>query len=115
MWNPSGAKHGTNAQSSPSSAVLRESIPETLSVTQAAADLHVSRVFLSKILNGKSGISADMAIRLSQWLGTSPDVWIGMQPSTICGRRGSSSSRRFSPCSSRRLEVCDGIQGNRNG
>jgi addiction module HigA family antidote len=79
MWNPSGAKHDTNAQSSPSGAVLRESIPETLSVTQAAADLNVSRVFLSKILNGKSGISADMAIRLSQWLGTSPDVWIGMQ------------------------------------
>ena len=60
-------------------AVLREWIPETLSVTQAAADLHVSRVSLSKILNGKSGISADMAIRLSRWLGTSPDVWIGMQ------------------------------------
>jgi addiction module HigA family antidote len=79
MWNPSGAKHDTNAQSSPSGAVLRESIPETLSVTQAAADLNVSRVFLSKILNGKSGISADMAILLSQWLGTSPDVWIGMQ------------------------------------
>lgn len=60
-------------------AVLREWIPETLSVTQAAADLHVSRVSLSKILNGKSGISADMAIRLSRWLGTSPDMWIGMQ------------------------------------
>jgi addiction module HigA family antidote len=60
-------------------AVLREWIPEGLSVTQAAADLHVSRVSLSKILNGKSGISADMAIRLSKWLGTSPDLWIGMQ------------------------------------
>lgn len=33
--------------------VLREWIPEGLSVTQAAADLHVSRVSLSKILNGK--------------------------------------------------------------
>lgn len=59
--------------------VLREWIPEGLSVTQAAADLHVSRVSLSKILNGKAGISADMAIRLSRWLGTSPDLWIGMQ------------------------------------
>lgn len=59
--------------------VLREWIPEGLSVTQAAADLHVSRVSLSKILNGKAGISADMAIRFSRWLGTSPDLWIGMQ------------------------------------
>lgn len=60
-------------------AVLREWFPEALSVTQAAADLHVSRVSLSKILNGKSGISADMAIRLSRWLGTSPDLWMRMQ------------------------------------
>lgn len=59
--------------------VLREWIPDGLSVTQAAADLHVSRVSLSKILNGKAGISADMAIRLSQWLSTSPDLWMGMQ------------------------------------
>ena len=60
-------------------AVLREWLPETLSVTQASADLYVSRVSLSKILNGKSGISAEMAIRLSRWLGTSPDLWMGMQ------------------------------------
>jgi len=59
--------------------VLREWIPVGLSVTQAAADLHVSRVSLSKIINGKAGISADMTIRLSRWLGTSPDLWIGMQ------------------------------------
>jgi addiction module HigA family antidote len=50
-----------------------------MSVTQAAADLHVSRVSLSKILNGNAGISADMALRLSHWLGTSPDLWVGMQ------------------------------------
>lgn len=59
--------------------VLREWIPEGMSVTQAAADLYVSRVSLSKILNGNAGISADMAIRLSRWLGTSPDMWLGLQ------------------------------------
>lgn len=37
------------------------------------------RVTLSKILNGKGGITADMALRLSQWLGTSPDLWLGLQ------------------------------------
>jgi antitoxin HigA-1 len=34
---------------------------------------------LSKILNGKAGISADMALRLSAWLNTSAGLWIGMQ------------------------------------
>ena len=59
--------------------VLREWMPESLSVTNAAKDLHVSRVTLSKILNCSCGISADMAIRLSQWLGTSPELWLNLQ------------------------------------
>lgn len=59
--------------------VLREWIPETVSVTSAAKALKISRVSLSKILNANSNISADMAIRLSQWLGTSSDVWLTMQ------------------------------------
>ena len=58
--------------------VLREWLGD-LTVTEAAEALQVSRVTLSKILNGKGGISADMALRLSQWLGTSPDLWLGMQ------------------------------------
>jgi antitoxin HigA-1 len=60
-------------------AVLREWLPEGMTVTDAAASLHVARVTLSKILNGSAGISADMALRLVQWLGTSPDVWLGLQ------------------------------------
>ena len=59
--------------------VLREWIPESVSVTSAAKALKISRVSLSKILNGNSNISAEMAIRLSQWLGTSSDVWLSMQ------------------------------------
>lgn len=59
--------------------VLREWIPESMSVTSAAKALKISRVSLSKILNGNSNISAEMAIRLSQWLGTSSDVWLSMQ------------------------------------
>lgn len=60
-------------------AVLREWLPEGMTVTDAAIALNVARVTLSKILNGNAGISADMAIRLSQWLGTSPDMWLGLQ------------------------------------
>jgi antitoxin HigA-1 len=59
--------------------ILREWVPEGMSVTDAAGSLHVARVTLSKILNGNAGISADMAIRLSRWLGTSPDLWMGLQ------------------------------------
>jgi addiction module HigA family antidote len=48
-------------------------------VSDAAAHLGVTRVALSRILNGRAGISADMALRLGEALGTTPDLWIGMQ------------------------------------
>lgn len=59
--------------------VLREWMPGGMTVTQAAEQLGVSRVMLSKILNGHAGVSADMALRLSAWLGTSAEVWVEMQ------------------------------------
>ncbi|MEF8768421.1 MAG: HigA family addiction module antitoxin [Candidatus Accumulibacter phosphatis] len=49
--------------------VLREWLPEDMTVTQAAKELQVSRVTLSKVLNGKAGVTAGMALRLSAWLG----------------------------------------------
>lgn len=58
--------------------VLREYLTE-LPVTTAAEHLGVSRVTLSRVLNGAAGISADMALRLSEALDTSPDLWMGMQ------------------------------------
>ncbi len=51
----------------------------SVSVTVAAAHLGVTRATLSRILNGAAGISAEMALRLSDALGTSPELWIGMQ------------------------------------
>ena len=59
--------------------VLREWWPENMTVTQAAKELQVSRVTLSKVLNGKAGVTAAMALRLSQWLSTTPDIWLDMQ------------------------------------
>ena len=59
--------------------LLREWIPEGMTVTEAAVQLGVSRVMLSKILNGKAGVTADMALRLSAWLDTTPEVWIETQ------------------------------------
>ncbi len=40
-----------------------------LNVTQAAQQLDVSRVALSRVLNGRAAISAEMALRIEAWLG----------------------------------------------
>jgi addiction module HigA family antidote len=50
-----------------------------ITVTEAAKQLGVTRVTFSRIINGKSGISPDMALRLAQWLGATPDSWLNMQ------------------------------------
>ena len=50
-----------------------------LSVTAFAAHVGVSRVMLSRILNGHAAVSADMDLRLSEALGTSPGFWLQMQ------------------------------------
>jgi addiction module HigA family antidote len=52
---------------------------EGIEVTQAAKSLGVTRVTLSRLLNGAAGVSAEMDLRLSKALGTSPGLWLGMQ------------------------------------
>jgi addiction module HigA family antidote len=59
--------------------VIREYLPRSMSVTEAAERLGVSRQTLSAVLNGRAGVSADMALRLSQALGTSAEMWLSMQ------------------------------------
>lgn len=54
-----------------------------LSVTAAAAQLGVTRVALSRVLNGKAAISPEMALRIEGWLGVEnggrADVWLAQQ------------------------------------
>ena len=50
-----------------------------LSVTKAAEGLGVSRQALSEMVNEKSAVSVEMAIRLSKAFGSSPETWLGMQ------------------------------------
>ena len=61
--------------------ILRELClePLGLSVTNAAEGLGVSRKTLSSILNGRSGISPEMAIRLSKAFDTTPESWLNQQ------------------------------------
>ncbi|MGB9030057.1 MAG: HigA family addiction module antitoxin [Acidobacteriaceae bacterium] len=58
--------------------ILREHIG-TMPVTKFAHHLGVSRVTLSRLLNGTSGVSAEMALKLSEALGTSPELWLNLQ------------------------------------
>ena len=53
--------------------------PLHLSVTEAAKGLGVTRQALSDLLNGRAGISVDMAIRLAKAFGSSAETWLGLQ------------------------------------
>lgn len=58
--------------------ILREQIGD-MPVTKLAAHLGISRVTLSRLLNGTSGVSAEMALKLSEALRTSPELWLNLQ------------------------------------
>ena len=59
--------------------VLKEYLPTSLTIGEAAARLGVTRQALSALLNGRAGVSADMARRLSRALNTSAEMWLSMQ------------------------------------
>jgi addiction module HigA family antidote len=64
----------------PGSVVLCECIePLGLTITDAAQALGVTRTTLSELVNGKRGISPEMAIRLSQVFGGSAQSWVTQQ------------------------------------
>ena len=64
----------------PGEIIRRECIePLNLTVTEAAEGLGVSRKHLSAIVNGRAGISPNMAIRLSKAFGGSPESWLTQQ------------------------------------
>lgn len=50
-----------------------------VTVTAMAAHLGISRIMLSRVLNGRSSVSADMDLRLSEALGTAPGYWLALQ------------------------------------
>lgn len=58
--------------------VLREYLGE-IEIAEAANRLRVTRTTLSRIVNGRAGISAEMSLRLSQALGTHAGFWAGLQ------------------------------------
>jgi len=60
--------------------VLAGNIEELgLTVYAAAKALGVTQMALHNVINGKSGISPQMALRLGKWLGNGPELWLNMQ------------------------------------
>lgn len=55
--------------------------PLGLSVTKAAEHLHIARPNLSAILNGRAGISPEMALKLALAFDTTPQYWLNLQSS----------------------------------
>ena len=58
--------------------VLRDYLGD-MTVREAAERLGITRAHLSRILNGRSSVTAAMSLRLSAGLGTSPEFWARMQ------------------------------------
>lgn len=61
--------------------LLKEWMPEGMTVAEAALQLGITPAMLSNILNQTAGVSTEMALRLSKWLGTTPEMWTDMQSS----------------------------------
>ncbi|MGO9450292.1 MAG: HigA family addiction module antitoxin [Candidatus Binataceae bacterium] len=53
--------------------------PEQISINRAAMDLHVPISRMYEIIKGKRAITADTALRLGRYLGTSAEMWMGLQ------------------------------------
>jgi addiction module HigA family antidote len=53
--------------------------PLKLTITKAAKVLGVTRQALNNLVNGKAGISPEMAVRLSKAFGGSPKLWLRLQ------------------------------------
>jgi antitoxin HigA-1 len=61
--------------------ILREDVldPLNLSVNQLAKALAVDAARLNEIARGRRGITADTALRLARYLGTTPEFWVNLQ------------------------------------
>jgi len=79
--------------------------PTGTSINQLALDLHVAPNRILEIVKGKRAITADTALRLAQYLGTTPDFWLGLQCNTIWSVPRMNLPKRFSArCASARRD-----------
>ena len=67
--------------------ILKEEflIPLKISQYRLAHDIGVSQMLISKIVRGKTSLTADIAVRLAKYFNTTPQFWLNMQ--NICDIR----------------------------
>ncbi|MFO7881112.1 MAG: HigA family addiction module antitoxin [Kosmotogaceae bacterium] len=77
--------------------ILREEflIPLEISAYKLSKDLDIPQTRISQILKGKRRITADTALRLSQYFGNSPKFWLGLQNDYDIEEERSSKSEAF--------------------
>jgi antitoxin HigA-1 len=61
--------------------ILRDTVLNQMTVSEFAKRLRVSRVALSRVVNGRAAVSAELALRLAAALGGSAESWLSMQAS----------------------------------
>jgi antitoxin HigA-1 len=59
-------------------------VPLAMSVSQLAKNLGIGAARLNEIVRGRRGITADTALRLARYFGTSPEFWLAYKPCTTC-------------------------------
>ena len=61
--------------------ILREDLmkPLEISINRLARDLRVPVTRISEIVNRRRGISADTALRLARYFGSTPELWVNLQ------------------------------------
>ena len=62
--------------------ILADELQElSMSAAELSRILHVPTNRITQILKGQRAVTADTALRLSQWIGTSPEFWLNLQKS----------------------------------
>jgi antitoxin HigA-1 len=80
--------------------------PHGLTITEAAKVLGVTRQTLNNLVNGKSGISADMALRLDKAFGGGAETWLRLQMAyDLAQARQHEGTINVKPVSSRKLDA----------
>ena len=67
-------------------------------------DVPVNRI--TAIINGQRGVTADTALRLGHWFGTSPEFWLNLQNFTNCASRAKKSVTRLISCPRADIAEC---------
>jgi addiction module HigA family antidote len=72
-----------------------------LTVTALAAHLKVTRAALSRVVNGKAAVSADMALRLAAAFKSRPELWIELQAQYDLWQAGKAQRVQIAPIETR--------------